>query len=164
MAALTLPVFWSSRKLTSLRGPGASALPPLTIFHSLYALQRLDCTQMGHPRQTRQSRCIPAQHRRTGMTRSPRLLRPSLVNKYSSLEVQFFFVCLAIITVGRGRGRGRGAQLLQKCTAESRHTYCERNGDKSDANWSNPCTTPIDCRTPCQKQRGLLIVPDAVSC
>jgi hypothetical protein len=34
MAALKFPVFWSSRKLTSLRGTGASALPgpPLTIF------------------------------------------------------------------------------------------------------------------------------------
>ncbi len=35
LATLKLPVFWWSRKLTSLRGRGASALPPLTIFHSL---------------------------------------------------------------------------------------------------------------------------------
>ncbi len=28
LATLKLPVFWSSRKLTSLRGTGASALPP----------------------------------------------------------------------------------------------------------------------------------------
>jgi hypothetical protein len=48
-ATLKLPVFWWSRKLTSLRGTGASALPPLTIFHSLSALQRWrHCTQMGH--------------------------------------------------------------------------------------------------------------------
>jgi hypothetical protein len=32
---LKFAVFWSSQKLTSLRGTGASALPPLTIFHSL---------------------------------------------------------------------------------------------------------------------------------
>ena len=72
MAALKLPVFWSSRKLTSLRGAGASALPPLTIFHSLSALQlRQNCTQMGHrPQQSRRC-CIPAQHRRAEMTRPP---------------------------------------------------------------------------------------------
>ena len=33
--ALKFAVFWSSRKLTSLRGTSVSALPPLTIFHSL---------------------------------------------------------------------------------------------------------------------------------
>ena len=61
-AALILAVFWSSRKLTSLRRTGASALPPLTIFHSPPALQLwLDCTQMGHrPPQCRRC-CIPAQ-------------------------------------------------------------------------------------------------------
>jgi hypothetical protein len=32
MAALKFVVFWSSQNLTSLRGTGASALPPLTIF------------------------------------------------------------------------------------------------------------------------------------
>ena len=32
---LKFAVFWWSRKQTSLRGPGASAFPPLTIFHSL---------------------------------------------------------------------------------------------------------------------------------
>jgi hypothetical protein len=32
VAALKFAVFWWSRKLTSLRGTGASALPPLTIF------------------------------------------------------------------------------------------------------------------------------------
>ena len=69
MAALKLPVFWSSRKLTSLRGPGASALPPLTIFHSLSALQRWrHCTQMGHPLLQSRRCCIPAQHRRASMT------------------------------------------------------------------------------------------------
>ncbi len=66
MAALKLPVFWSSRKLTSLRGPSASALPPLTIFHSLSALQlRQNCTQLGHQRQKSRRCCIPAQHRRS---------------------------------------------------------------------------------------------------
>ncbi len=65
MATLKLPVFWSSRKLTSLPGPGASALPPLTIFHSLSALQPWqNCTEMRHRRQPSQGCCIPAQHRR----------------------------------------------------------------------------------------------------
>ena len=79
MAPLNLPVFWSSRKLTSLRGPGASALPPLTIFHSLSALQRWqNCTRIGHrPQQSR--RCyIPAQHRRARMTRPPALPLPKI--------------------------------------------------------------------------------------
>ena len=79
MAALKLPVFWSSRKLTSLRGPGASALPPLTIFHSLSALQRWqNCTrirhrlqQKGHRLQQSRRDCISAQHRRAGMTHFP---------------------------------------------------------------------------------------------
>jgi hypothetical protein len=45
MDTLRPAVFWSSGKLTSLRGTSASALPPLTIFHSLFAFQRcLDCT------------------------------------------------------------------------------------------------------------------------
>ena len=82
MATLKLPVFWSSRKLTSLRGTGASALPPLTIFHSLSALQRWPhCTPMRHQLQPSRRHCIPAQHRRAGMTRPPalppRLLRAS---------------------------------------------------------------------------------------
>ena len=82
MATLKLPVFWSSRKLTSLRGPRASALPPLTIFHSLSALQLgQNCTQIRHRQQQRRRCCIPAQHRRAGMTRPPalppRLLRAS---------------------------------------------------------------------------------------
>ncbi len=72
MAILKLPVFWSSRKLTSLRGTGASALPPLTIFHSLCALQRwLHCTQTGHRLQQSRRCCIPAQHRRAAMTHFP---------------------------------------------------------------------------------------------
>jgi hypothetical protein len=73
MAALKFAVFWSSRKLTSLRGiECVSALPPLTIFHSLSALQLPPhCTRMGHRQGTRRRSCIPAQHRRAGMTRSP---------------------------------------------------------------------------------------------
>ena len=72
-AALKLPVFWSSRKLTSLRGAGASALPPLTIVDSLSALQRWHhCTQMRHRLQQSRGCCIPAQHRRAAMTRIPR--------------------------------------------------------------------------------------------
>jgi hypothetical protein len=58
-ATLKLPVFWSSRKLTSLRG-GASALPPLTIFHSLSALQRWpNCTQIRHHQRESRRCCIP---------------------------------------------------------------------------------------------------------
>ena len=76
MAALKLPVFWSSQKLTSLRGNGASALPPPntpTIFHSLSALQLgPNCTQMGHRLQQSRRGCLPAQHRRAAMTRTPR--------------------------------------------------------------------------------------------
>jgi hypothetical protein len=82
MATLKLPVFWSSRKLTSLRGPCASALPPLTIFHSLSALQPWHhCTQIRHRTQRSRRCCIPAQHRLAAMTRPPalppRLLRAS---------------------------------------------------------------------------------------
>ncbi len=73
MATLTFAVFWSSRKLTSLRGPGAPALPPLTIFHSLSALQLgQNGTQMGHRPQQNRRCCIPAQRRRAAMTRPPR--------------------------------------------------------------------------------------------
>ncbi len=69
MAALKLPVFWSSRKLTSLRGTSASALTPLTIFHSLSALQLWgNCTQPGHPQQQSRRRCLPAQHRSAALT------------------------------------------------------------------------------------------------
>jgi hypothetical protein len=77
MATLKLPVFWSSRKLMSLQRTGASALPPLTIFRSLSALQSWKHgTQMGHLVQPKGHRCcccgcIPAQHRRASMTRSP---------------------------------------------------------------------------------------------
>ncbi len=61
MATLKLSVFWSSRKLTSLRG-GASALPRLTIFHSLSALHRWQvCTRPGHRQQQSRRCCIPAQ-------------------------------------------------------------------------------------------------------
>jgi hypothetical protein len=71
---LKLPVFWSSRKLTSLRGTGASALPPLTIFHSLSALQQWrNCTRSGHRIQQSRRCFIPAQHRRSRMTRPPAL-------------------------------------------------------------------------------------------
>ncbi len=52
-------MFWSSRKLKSLRGTGASALPPLTIFRSLSALQQLrNCTQRRHRPQPSRRRCI----------------------------------------------------------------------------------------------------------
>ena len=72
--ALKFAVFWSSRKLTSLRGACTSALPPLTIFHSLSALQLgLHCTQSGHQQQASRSRYIPAQHRCARMTRPPAL-------------------------------------------------------------------------------------------
>jgi hypothetical protein len=65
LATLKLPNFWSRRMPTSLRGTGASALPPLNIFHSLSALQRWqNCTQMRHRPQPSRRRCIPAQHRR----------------------------------------------------------------------------------------------------
>ena len=82
MTALLLPVCWSSRKLTSLRGIGASARPPLTIFHSLSALQRwLHCTQLGHrPQEQNRRCCISAQHRRAGMTRHPASLSPFSLN------------------------------------------------------------------------------------
>ncbi len=70
-AALKLSVFWLSRKLTSLRGAGASALPPLTTFHSLSALQLGHCTQICHRREQSRRGCIPAQYRRAAMTRSP---------------------------------------------------------------------------------------------
>jgi hypothetical protein len=81
VANLKFAVFWSSRKLTSLRGTGASALPPLTIFHSLSPLQHWQhCTQMGHHEQQSQRCCIPAQHRRAGMTRPPRAAATSIIN------------------------------------------------------------------------------------
>ena len=72
-ATLKLLVFWSSRKLTSLRGAGASALPPLTIFHSLSALQLWwqNCTHIRHRLQQSRRYCIPAQHRRAAMTHFP---------------------------------------------------------------------------------------------
>ena len=93
-AALKLPVFWSSRKLTSLRGTGASALPPLTIFHSLSALQRWrNCTQMRHQLQQSRRHCIPAQHRRAGMTRPPAL--PPCLLRASAPRNKF---CLVRVT------------------------------------------------------------------
>jgi hypothetical protein len=74
-ATLNFAVFWSNQMLTSLREKGASALPPLTIFHSLSALQRwLHCTQNRHRPQASRRGCILAQHRRSAMTRSPALL------------------------------------------------------------------------------------------
>ncbi len=85
MVALILPVFWSSRKLTSLRGPSASALSPLTIFRSLSALQLCPhCTQMRHPLQKSQRCCIPAQHRRARMTRPPTYAAPLLCQVFRS--------------------------------------------------------------------------------
>ena len=75
--ALKLPVFWSSRMLTSLRVTCASALPPLTIFRSLSALQRWQhCTQKGHRLQQTRRCCILAQHCRAAMMRSPALPLP----------------------------------------------------------------------------------------
>ena len=97
MATLKLPVFWSSRKLTSLRGEGASALPPLTIVHSLSALQpwRLDCTQMRHRLQRSRGCCIPAQHRRAAMTRTPRA---------AAAQIK-----LVLVRAAGGGGEGGGA-------------------------------------------------------
>jgi hypothetical protein len=61
----------------SLQGTGASALPPLAIFHSLSALKQWHhCTQIEHRLEQRRRCCIPAQRRRTAMTRSPALLAP----------------------------------------------------------------------------------------
>ncbi len=106
-STLKLPVFWSSRKLTSLRGTGASALPPLTIFHSLSALQPwLDCTQMRHqPRRIRRRLryCIPAQHRRSRMTRPPAL--PPCLLRASAPRNKFYYCschrrCFAATAVG----------------------------------------------------------------
>ncbi len=88
--SLKFAVCWLSRELTSMQGPGASALPPLTILHSLSALQPWqNCTHLGHrttqtlPRRparrpeiekTRGKSIpyffIPPQHRRAAMTRS----------------------------------------------------------------------------------------------
>ncbi len=63
-ATLILADFWSSPMLTSLRRTSASALPPLTIFHSLCALQLWQhCTPAGHGRQQSRRRFIPTQHR-----------------------------------------------------------------------------------------------------
>ena len=94
MAALKLPVFWSSRKLTSLRGTGASALPPLTIFHSLSALQLWQhCTQSGHHVQQSRRHYIPAQHRRARMTRPPAL--PPCLLRASAPRNEF---CLVRVT------------------------------------------------------------------
>jgi hypothetical protein len=92
MATLKFAVFWSSQKLMSLRGTGASALPPLTIFHSLFILQRWQHrTQTSHrPRQSRRH-CIPAQHRRAGMTHSAALPLPK--------TKQFFFVSPLLVVL-----------------------------------------------------------------
>ena len=93
-AALKLPVFWSSRKLTSLRRTCASALPPLTIFHSLSALQRWHhCTHMRHRLQQSRRHCISAQHRRAGMTRPPAL--PPCLLRASAPRKEF---CLVRVT------------------------------------------------------------------
>jgi hypothetical protein len=95
MATLKLSVFWSSRKLTSLRG-GASALPPLTIFHSLSALQRWqNCTLLGPRQQQSRCCCIPAQHRRAAMTRPPRA---------AAAQIK-----AVLVRAAGGGGGGRGA-------------------------------------------------------
>ena len=108
-ATLKLPVFWSSRKLTSLRGTGASALPPLTIFHSLSALQvGPHCTQIGHRQKQSRRRCIPAQHRRPGVTRSSSLHPP---NKNSSSSCRRIYLATTAV-------RG-GYSPLRKNKAES---------------------------------------------
>ena len=44
------------------------SLGALAIFHSLPALQLLDCTQMRHQKQQGRRYCIPSQYRRAGMT------------------------------------------------------------------------------------------------
>jgi hypothetical protein len=78
MASLKFAVFWWSQKLTSLRGTGASALPPLTIFHSPSALQPWPhCTQIRHRQQKCRRGRIPAQHRCASMTRPPALPLPN---------------------------------------------------------------------------------------
>jgi hypothetical protein len=61
-----------------------AALPPLTIFHSLYALQRwLHCTQNRHRPKASQRGCIPSQHRHAAMTRYINLLLKVLKQHFS---------------------------------------------------------------------------------
>ena len=84
---LKLPVFWSSRKLTSLRG-GASALPPLShlspsFTHCLPCSYGKNCTPTRRRRQQSRRSRIPAQHRRAAMTRSPALLPPKKITSCS---------------------------------------------------------------------------------
>ena len=52
--------------------PPSPPLPPITIFHSVSALQPWqNCTPMGHPLQPSRVGCIPAQHWHPAMTRCP---------------------------------------------------------------------------------------------
>ena len=112
---MKLLVFWSSRKLTSLRGTGASSLPPLTIFHSLSALQLgLHCTQSGHQQQASRSRYIPAQHRCARMTRSPALppclLRASArPNKFCSCSCRRCCFLMMSRSLSSSVGSGRAS-------------------------------------------------------
>jgi hypothetical protein len=107
MATLKLPVFWSSRKLTSLRGTSASALPPLTIFHLLSALQRWpNCTQEGLVQRQSRRCCIPAQHRRARMTRPPTL--PPCLLRASARRSKFCSCSCRRCCLAGGGGRGGG--------------------------------------------------------
>jgi hypothetical protein len=131
MAALKLPVFWSSRKLTSLRGPGASALPPLTIFHSLSALQRWqNCAQIRHRLQQRRLYFIPAQHRRAAVTRPPRFLRPFAVNKCSSSSCRRCGLAITAVACPSPRRARRGELSIGRhCNAQvenSKHGAARR--------------------------------------
>ena len=95
MATLKLAVFWSSRRLTSLRGTGASALPSLAIFHSLSTLQLwLDCTQMCDQLPPSRRHCIPAQHRRAAMTHSSAL--PPACCALTPAKLKLFFFVLPL--------------------------------------------------------------------
>ena len=129
MAALKFAVFWSSRKLTSLPGTGASAPLPalLTIFHSLCTLQRWrNCTQMGHSVQQRRRRCIPAQHRRAEMTRPPRLLRLHAAFGYQGVRAQegkrefSTFKRAGRATLADGNSSWEGVDMVQRLQLVSR--------------------------------------------
>ena len=69
--------------------------------------------QIGHRQQQSRRRCIPPQHRRAAMTRSPRLLRCSHVNKYSSSSCRR---CCLVITAAACRHRRRDCGA--PCTAK----------------------------------------------
>ncbi len=93
MAALKLSFFWWSRKLTSLRSSGASALPPLTIFHSLSALQPWQhCTQIRHRLPQRRRCCIPAD---TVVTRAPVHTRVRIMRggAYGHIRAHILQIC-----------------------------------------------------------------------